>query len=99
MRTLADQLASSYHSINAILICLNVAYLNVLIYAKTQKVMWLYCFIKVSKGAKIRNRYNQVPHQNYKPNLKIMGFPICGSFISGKMPGNPLPRESVTFER
>ena len=76
MRILAVHLASSYHSINAILIRLNIAYLNVLIYAETPKVMWLYCFI----------------------NLKIMGFPICDSFISGKMPGNPLPRESVPFE-
>ena len=27
--------------------------------------------IEVSKGAKIRNRYNQVPHQTQDPNGKV----------------------------
>ena len=30
-----------------------------------------YCIIKVSKGAKIRNRYNQVPHLTQDTNGKV----------------------------
>ena len=29
------------------------------------------CFLKVIKGAKIRNRYNQVPHQTQDNNGKV----------------------------
>ena len=42
--------------------------------------LFLFVFIKVSKGAKIRNRYNQVPHLTQDTNK-----PIARSVFLGKI--------------
>ena len=35
------------------------------------RIFYIYHLIKVSKGAKIRNRYNQVPHLTQDTNGKV----------------------------
>ena len=39
--------------------------------AKKTKKKKINAFVKVSKGAKIRNRYNQVPHLTQDTNGKV----------------------------
>ena len=44
--------------------------------------------IKVSKDAKIRNRYNQVPHLTRDTNGKVTGYPETG-IMDGECTYNP----------
>ena len=65
-----------------------------------------YFCIKVSKGAKIRNQYNQVPHLTKDTNVKVINTlfaaygPVCGGMIT-IFPGNltAIDRDSNGYDR
>ena len=60
------------------------------IYLSTNRFSW---FIKASKGAKIRNRYNQVPHLTQDTNGKVTNSQLDTTNESQEV--SPFQREST----
>ena len=47
------------------------------------RARYMYCLCRVSKGAKVRNRYNQVPHLTQDTNGHILRrYYLCGGHYS-----------------
>ena len=54
-----------------------------------QAIRWFLLLIKISKGAKVRNRYNQVPHLTQDTNGKVTNSQLDTTNESQEV--SPLP--------